>query len=108
MESFNKELRENLESKIELVNNTLSQKVEEYKEEAEKKLIETNQRLDKTEEKMELIKTGVEARMDKEEQDNQVRVMAIRQENNDQLDSIKYYSLNCKFSDFHKVIVPLT
>ena len=86
MENFNKELRENLESKIELVNNTLSQRVREYKEEAEKKLIETNQRLDKTEEKMELIKTGIDARMEKEEQNNQVRVMAIRQENNDQLD----------------------
>ena len=74
-----------------------------YKEEAEKKVIETNQRLDKTEEKMEQIKTGVEARMEKEEQNNQVRVMAIRQENNDQLDSINS-SLNCKFSEFHKTV----
>ena len=32
-----------------------------------------------------------------------IRDRAIRQENNDQLDSIKG-SLNCKFSDFHKTV----
>ena len=41
---------------------------------------------------MEQIKTGIDARMDREEQCNQVRIMAIRQENNDQLDSIKTVS----------------
>ena len=103
MENFTKELRENLESKIEMVSNTLSQRVDEYKEEAEKKIVETNQRLDKTEEKMEQIQTGINARMDREEQSNQVRIMAIRQENNDQLDSIKS-SLNCKFTDFNETV----
>ena len=52
---------------------------------------------------MEQIKTGIDARMEKEEQSNQVRIMAIRQENNDQLDSIKS-SLNCKFTDFHETV----
>ena len=105
MENFNKELRENLESKIENVNKTLSLRVDTYKVEAEKTIIETNQRLDKTEEKMEQIKTGIDARMDREEQSNQVRIMAIRQENNDQLDGIKSnLNSNSKFTDFNETV----
>ena len=52
---------------------------------------------------MEQIKTGIDARMEREEQSNQVRIMAIRQENNDQLDGIKS-NITSKFTDFNETI----
>ena len=57
--------------------------------ETEKQITETKQRLDKNEETIGQFRMEIDARMDRGEHSNQVRIMSIQQENQDQLNGMK-------------------